>query len=157
MPAGPPRNAAGRGWYHCAVRMRQEEIRVSTTGRGLVDMTSEVARVVERSGVRTGLCVVFCTHTSASLAILENASPDAAKDFLAWLERLAPDGDPCYAHDAEGPDDMAAHLRSAVTRTSESIPVADGRLVLGTWQGVFLVEHRRAPHRRRLLVHVTGE
>jgi secondary thiamine-phosphate synthase enzyme len=139
------------------MKMHQEALDVATKGRGLVEVTDEVGRVVERSGVRTGLCVVFCAHTSASLAILENASPDAARDFLAWLGRLAPDGDPRYTHDAEGPDDMPAHLRSAITRTSEAIPVADGRLALGTWQGVFLVEHRLAPHRRRLRVHVTGE
>ena len=111
---------------------------------------------VARAGIETGLCVVYCPHTSASLIVQEDASPDAARDLLAWLERLAPDGDPRYTHDAEGPDDMAAHLRSAVTRTSESIPVARGALALGTWQGVFLVEHRAAPHRRSLVVHVVG-
>jgi secondary thiamine-phosphate synthase enzyme len=135
---------------------RQERLEVRMPGRGLHEITASVSAVVERSGVTTGLCVVFCPHTSASLLIQENASPDAARDLLAWLARLAPDGDPRYTHDAEGPDDMAAHLRSAVTRTSESIPVTRGALALGTWQGLFLVEHRTAPHRRSLVVHVTG-
>jgi secondary thiamine-phosphate synthase enzyme len=139
------------------MRSRQEDLVVPTPGRGLVEVTEPVAGVVRRSGVGTGLCVVFCAHTSASLAILENASPDAARDLLDWLARLAPDGDPRYRHDAEGPDDMAAHLRSAVTRASESIPVARGRLALGRWQGVFLLEHRLAPHRRALTVQVVGD
>jgi secondary thiamine-phosphate synthase enzyme len=134
----------------------QREIRVRTPGRALVDVTREVEAVVAASGLRTGLCVVFCRHTSASLLIQENADPSARRDLLAWLERLAPDGDPRYEHDAEGPDDMPSHLRSAVTRTSETIPVTDGRLALGRWQGIFLVEHRREGHERRLVVHVTG-
>ena len=119
-------------------------------------MTDAVAAVVAASGVATGLCVVFCRHTSCSLIIQENAAPSARADLEAWLERLAPDGDPHHTHTAEGPDDMPAHLRAAVTRSSESIPVVDGRLALGTWQGLFLAEHRRAAHRRRLLVHVSG-
>lgn len=138
------------------MRQRQETLDVLTRGRGLHDVTDAVRACVARAGIEIGLCVVFCPHTSASLLIQENASPDAARDLLAWLARLAPDGDPRYTHDAEGPDDMAAHLRSAVTRTSESIPVTRGALALGTWQGLFLVEHRTAPHRRSLVVHVTG-
>ncbi len=136
---------------------RQERLEIRTPGRGLHEVTDEVAAVVARSGVATGLCVVFCPHTSASLVLTENADPSARADLLAWLARIAPDGDPRYAHDAEGDDDMAAHLRSAVTRSSETIPVAGGRLGLGTWQGIFLAEHRTAPHRRRLVVHVLGE
>lgn len=135
----------------------QETIEVATRGRGLVEVTREVAAAVARSGVATGLAVVYCRHTSCSLLIQENADPSAGADLLAWLERIAPDGDPRYAHSAEGPDDMPAHLRSAVTRTSETIPVTSGRLATGTWQGLFLAEHRLAPHRRRLVVHVTGE
>ena len=135
----------------------QETLELRTRGRGLLELTAEVAGVVERSGVRVGLCVVFCAHTSCSLVIQENADPSARADLLAWLERLAPDGDPRYAHADEGPDDMPAHLRAAVTRTSETIPVAGGRLALGTWQGLFLAEHRRAPHARRIVVHVHGE
>jgi secondary thiamine-phosphate synthase enzyme len=137
--------------------MEQETLVVATRGRGATDVTREVAGVVERSGVRTGLCVVHCAHTSASLSIFENASPDALRDLLSWLERIAPDGDPRHRHDAEGPDDMPAHLRTVLTRTSESVPVADGRLALGTWQGIFLLEHRLQPHRRSLTVHVMGE
>ncbi len=136
---------------------RQERIEVRTAGRGLVEVTGAVAEVVARSRVTTGLCVVFCPHTSASLLLTENADPSARADLEAWLARLAPDGDPRYAHDAEGDDDMAAHLKSAVTRSSETVPVAGGRLALGTWQGVFLAEHRTAPHRRTLVVHVLGE
>lgn len=135
----------------------QETLEVRTRGRGLLDLSAEVAGVVERSGVKTGLCVVFCRHTSCSLLIQENAAPSARADLLEWLERLAPDGDPRYAHGEEGPDDMSAHLRSAVTRTSETIPVTMGRLALGTWQGLFLAEHRRRPHARSLVVHVHGE
>lgn len=136
---------------------RQETLELKTPGRGLHEVTEEVQRVVAESGVGTGLCVVLCPHTSASLVVQENADPSARRDLLAFLSRLAPDGDPRYSHDAEGPDDMAAHLRSAVTRTSETIPVTRGRLSLGTWQGLFLAEHRTSPHRRRLVVHVTGE
>jgi len=139
------------------VRQRQERLEVRTPGRGLHEVTGAVGEVVARSGVATGLCVVFCPHTSASLVLSENADPSARADLLAWLGRLAPDGDPRYAHDAEGEDDMAAHLRSAVTRSSETVPVSGGRLVLGTWQGIFLAEHRASPHRRSLVVHVLGE
>ncbi len=139
------------------MKQRQETIDVRTRGRGLHDVTEEVRGVVSRAGIVVGLCVVFCRHTSASLLIQENASPDAARDLLAWLSRLAPDGDPRYEHAAEGPDDMPSHLKSAVTRTSESIPVVDGALALGAWQGLFLVEHRTSPHRRSLVIHVSGE
>ncbi len=139
------------------MRQLQRVLRVDSQGRGLVDVTGGVAEVVAESGVRTGLCVVYCRHTSCSLLIQENADPSASADLLGWLERLAPDGDPHYTHTAEGPDDMPSHLRAAVTRTSESIPVVDGGLALGTWQGLFLAEHHHAPHRRELLVHVTGE
>jgi secondary thiamine-phosphate synthase enzyme len=139
------------------VRQHQETLEVRTAGRGCVDLTPEVRRVVGKSGVRVGLCTVFCAHTSASLLIQENADPAVLRDLLAWLERLAPDGDPRYEHDAEGPDDMAAHLRGAVTRSSESVPIVDGALALGTWQALYLVEHRTSPHRRRVVIHVHGE
>ena len=134
----------------------QQAIEVRTDGAGAHEITAEVARVVAASGVRTGLAVVFCRHTSASLLVHENAAPSALRDLLRWLERMAPEG-AGYEHDAEGPDDMPAHLRAALTRTSETVPVADGRLALGTWQGIFLLEHRRRGHRRELLVHVSGE
>jgi secondary thiamine-phosphate synthase enzyme len=135
----------------------QETVAIRTRGRGLLDVTREVAAVVARSRVRTGMCVVFCRHTSCSLLIGENADPTVRTDLLAWLERLAPDGDPRYDHDAEGPDDMAAHLRSVLTRTSETIPVTGGILALGTWQALYLAEHRLAPHSRELVVHVAGD
>lgn len=135
----------------------QVEIDVATRGRGFHELTRDVRRIVRDSGVRTGLCVVYCTHTSASLVIQENADPSARADVLRRLEILAPDGDPVNEHDAEGPDDSPAHQRAALTRTSESIPIVAGELALGTWQGVFLVEHRARPQRRRILVHVQGE
>ena len=133
----------------------QRTLVVATPGRGFVDVTGEVARVVAESGVTTGLCTVFIRHTSASLVIQENADPSVLRDLARWMERLAPEGTH-YEHDAEGPDDMPGHLRSAVTRTSESIPVTKGRLGLGTWQAVYVWEHRRAAHRRELVVHVAG-
>jgi secondary thiamine-phosphate synthase enzyme len=135
----------------------QEVLGVATHGRGLVDVTRDVAAIVTRARVTTGLCIVFCTHTSCSLLIQENADPAVQRDLLAWLARLAPDGDPRYEHDAEGPDDMAAHLRGTVTRSSETVPVRDGRLALGTWQALYLAEHRTRAHQRTLIVHVTGE
>jgi secondary thiamine-phosphate synthase enzyme len=137
------------------VKAHQATVRVTTGGRGFVDVTSEVARVVADSGVTTGLCTVFLRHTSASLVIQENADPAVLRDLARWMERLAPEG-PGYEHDAEGPDDMPGHLRSAVTRSSESIPVTGGRLALGTWQALYLWEHRREGHRRELVVHVAG-
>ena len=138
------------------MRQHQETIEVRTPGRGLHEVSRAVAEIVEHSGIETGLAVVFCRHTSCSLVIQENADPSARRDLERWLERIAPDGDPAYTHTAEGPDDMPSHLRSAVTKTSETIPVTGGRLALGTWQGLFLAEHRRRPHDRRLVVHVTG-
>jgi secondary thiamine-phosphate synthase enzyme len=135
----------------------QKVIDVRTRGRGLTELTREVAACVRESGVTSGLCVVFCRHTSASLVITENADPSARGDLVDWLGRVAPDGDPRNAHDAEGPDDSPAHQRSALLRTSETIPVAQGRLVLGTWQGLYLAEHRLEGHARSVVVHVSGE
>ena len=138
------------GWTHEVLTLR-------TSGRGLTDVGRRVASVVAASGVREGQCHVFCQHTSCSLLLAENASPDAAADLMAFLERIAPDGDPLHTHVAEGPDDMPAHLRAALTRSSECIPVLDGRLALGTWQGLFLLEHRLRGSVRRLVVQVTGD
>jgi secondary thiamine-phosphate synthase enzyme len=135
----------------------QETLSISPKGRGLHDITDRVAAVVDAAGIRTGVCLVFIRHTSASLVIQENADPSARHDLEAWFERAAPDGDPVYAHDAEGPDDMPSHIRSALTSTSEPIPVMDGRLGLGTWQGLFLFEHRNRPGTRTVVVHVWGE
>ena len=135
----------------------QHALEVSTRGRGMTELSAELRRLVADAGIRTGLAVVFCRHTSCSLVIQENADPSASRDLLAWLDRLAPEHDPAYTHTAEGPDDMPAHLRSVLTSSSESIPIVDGELALGTWQGLFLLEHRRAPHTRRLVVHLSGE
>lgn len=134
----------------------QEILEIQTRGRGMLDISGQIDTIVRRSEVRTGLVSVFCQHTSCSLLIMENADPTARQDLEAWLERLAPDGDSHYTHDAEGPDDMSAHLRMALTRTHETMPIAASRLLLGTWQGLFLCEHRTSPHRRRLVVTVVG-
>jgi secondary thiamine-phosphate synthase enzyme len=138
------------------VKIAQERLTVATKGRGFHDVTSHVQAVVERSGVQTGLCTVFVQHTSASLVIQENADPSVLRDLGRWLEKLAPEDSRAYEHDDEGPDDMPGHLKSAITRTSESIPITEGKLVLGTWQAIYLIEHRTAPHQRRAVVHVTG-
>ncbi len=134
----------------------QAVVHVQTHGRGFTDVSDQVRSAVRDAGVTTGLVVVYCRHTSCSLVIQENYDPSAQGDLMRWLERIAPEGDSAYRHTSEGPDDMPSHLRSAVTKTSETIPIADGRPVLGTWQGILLAEHRRAPHRRELFVHVSG-
>ncbi len=139
------------------MRQHQEEFRMATNGRGIYEISAEVREVVQRSGLTLGLCTVYCMHTSASLVIQENADPTAAADLLAWLEKLAPDGDKSYSHTSEGPDDMPSHLRSAITQTSETVPVAAGDLTLGTYQGIYLLEHRDIAHTRNLVVHVLGE
>jgi len=135
----------------------QRSLDVRTEGKGSYELTGLVDEVVRESGVKVGLCVLTCLHTSASLVITENADPAVRQDLLAWMERVAPEGDPSYTHTAEGPDDMPAHLRAAVTSTSETLIVADGALALGTWQGLYLFEHRSRPHARRVLVHVHGD
>jgi secondary thiamine-phosphate synthase enzyme len=139
--------------------MRQHQARLELpTGRpGLHEITEEVGRVVAASGIRSGMCHVFVQHTSASLVIQENADPSARADLERWFHRLVPEGDPLYTHTAEGADDMPSHIKAALTSTSEMIPIADGRLGLGTWQGLYLFEHRRRASRRRLIVHVWGE
>jgi len=135
--------------------MHQETIEVRTRGAGFVDVTSQVAGIVERSGVRTGLCTVFVRHTSASLVIQENADPAVLRDLERWLSALAPESRP-WEHADEGPDDMPAHAKCALLRTSEVIPVTAGRLALGTWQALYLCEHRAQPHARWLVVTVQG-
>ncbi len=129
---------------------------VNTRGKGTQEITDEVARVVRESGVATGTATVFIQHTSASLVIYENADPSARDDLHAFFERLVPEDEGGYVHTAEGPDDTTSHLRMVLTRTSETVPVVDGRLALGTWQGIFVFEHRRASHRRRIVVSVVG-
>ncbi|NPC72237.1 YjbQ family protein [Corallococcus sp. AB004] len=133
-----------------------KELTVSTRGRGLVDITGEVQKAVKGTGIREGLCTVFLHHTSASLIIGENADPVVQRDLEAFFSRLVKDGDPLFQHDAEGPDDMPAHVRTVLTQLSLSIPVKDGEADLGTWQGVYVWEHRTSPHRRRVTVSVLG-
>ena len=131
-----------------------ERLSFTTRGRGLHEITAEVEAVVGRSGAAEGLCTIFVRHTSASLLIQENADPSAKRDLERWIERLVPEGDPFYTHDTEGPDDMPAHIRAALTATSLSIPVAGGKLALGTWQGIYLWEHRRRGSARELVLHI---
>jgi secondary thiamine-phosphate synthase enzyme len=133
------------------------ELDVSTKGRGTYDITHEVSDVVRASKAREGLATVFIHHTSASLIICENADPSVRKDLETFAKRLVPDGDPMFTHDAEGDDDMPAHVRSVLTQTSIGIPIIAGKLALGTWQGIYVWEHRTSPHRRRVTVSVVGE
>jgi secondary thiamine-phosphate synthase enzyme len=134
----------------------QSEIHVSTQGRGTYDLTSEVQAAVRDSGVDIGMCNVFVRHTSASLMLCENADPAVMRDLETFMSRIAPDGDPANTHVAEGPDDMPAHIRSIITHADLNLPVRGGRCDLGTWQGVYLWEHRHRPHRRKVTVTVTG-
>ena len=136
--------------------MSNTKLVVETRGRGTYEITAEVQRAVAQSGVTEGLCTVFVHHTSASLIICENADPDVRRDLDAFFARLVPDGDRLFTHTAEGPDDMPAHVRSVLTQCSLTIPVARGRADLGTWQGVYLWEHRHAAHRRNLTITVLG-
>lgn len=134
----------------------QHTLTIATKGKGLVEITSEVRRWVEEQRISTGLLTLFCRHTSASLLIQENADPDVQKDLAAFFEDIAPETRR-YVHDTEGPDDMPAHIRAALTGVQLSIPVTKGVLMLGTWQGIFLFEHRRAPHQREIVMHLVGE
>ena len=131
-------------------------LQISTRGKGLYPFTREVALWISSLNVSTALLTVFVQHTSASLAIQENADPDVVRDLADYFERLAPENDPRYRHQDEGPDDMPAHIRSVLTQTSLTIPVVDGRMALGTWQGIYLFEHRAAPHRRSVVLHLIG-
>ncbi len=131
-------------------------ITVQTPGRGSIDVTDRVRAAVTEQGTGDGLCHVFLQHTSASLMLCENADPDVRRDLDAFMHRLVPDGDPLFVHTAEGADDMPAHVRTVLTQSHLTIPVMDGRLALGTWQGIYLWEHRTAPHTRRLIVSVAG-
>jgi len=138
------------------MKQRTETLRVATR-RGLNEITPGVRGVLDASGIREGLCTVFIRHTSASLLIQENADPAVQRDLEAFLSRLVPDGDPLFTHVAEGDDDMSSHVKTALTRTSEQVPVRNGELVLGTWQGLYVWEHRDGRHRREVVVHVMGE
>ena len=138
------------------MRQVRDELALETAGARLHEITADVARFVADSGIADGLLTLFVRHTSASLLIQENADPDVARDLEDFFARLVPEDDPAYRHRAEGPDDMPAHIKGALTQTHLSIPVAGGRLALGTWQGIFLFEHRTRPHRRLIVLHLVG-
>ncbi len=137
--------------------IRNETLTIATRGRGTYEITEPCAAVLRRTGLRRGMLTVFCRHTSCSLVVMENADPSARRDLEAWLDRLVPEEGQRFTHTLEGPDDMPSHIKVALTRTSESVPFADGELLLGSWQGLFLWEHRRAPHERTVVVTVMGE
>jgi secondary thiamine-phosphate synthase enzyme len=139
-----------------AMTHHQQFLRISTTGKALHKITDKVRAIVVESGVQTGLCTLFLRHTSASLIIQENADPDVLADLNNFLSKLVPEWE-TYIHSTEGPDDMPAHIRTVLTSTSEQIPIANGRLVLGTWQGIYLWEHRQHGSQRELVVHISGE
>ena len=135
----------------------RRELAVATRGRGTYDITRDIARIVGASGAREGLATIWIAHTSASLIVCENADPSVRTDLEAFFARLVKDGDPLFQHTAEGDDDMPAHVRSVLTQTSIGVPIVDGRLALGTWQGLYVWEHRKAPHDRKITVSVIGE
>lgn len=137
--------------------VHQVTLSIPTPGQGTHEITAAVARELKNSRIDCGLVSVFCQHTSCSLVIMENADPTARRDLEGWLNRLVPENDPHFVHTLEGPDDMPSHIKMALTRTSETIPFAGGRLLLGTWQGIYLWEHRRARHTRNIVVTVVGD
>lgn len=131
-----------------------EIIKISAAGQGLTDITNEITSLTNLGSIGNGLCTMFIQHTSASLLIQENADPSARRDLENWLNRLVPENDPLYTHTMEGPDDMPAHIKSMLTQSSLSVPILQGRLALGTWQGIYLWEHRHGQHQRRIIVHL---
>lgn len=139
------------------MRQAVTSVSVTTRGKGLYEFTEEVERWVTEQSVHTGLVTLFIRHTSASLTVQENADPDVVADLNEWFGRLVKEGDPHFRHTMEGPDDMPAHIRSALTATQLSIPVMNGRLALGTWQGIYVFEHRRSPHKRNVALHFIGD
>lgn len=139
------------------LRQAGHELTIATRGRGFYEITRDVAALVRQSGITTGLATLHIQHTSASLLIQENADPEVRRDLERFMARLAPDGDPLFRHTCEGEDDMPAHIRTALTTVNLSLPIAGGRLTLGTWQGIYVWEHRRAAHHRRVVVHLLGE
>ena len=139
------------------LRQASHEIVIATRGRGFYEFTDQVARLLHREKFQTGLITLHLRHTSASLLIQENADPEVRRDLERFFSRLAPDGDPLFQHTCEGEDDMPAHIRTALTSVNLSIPVSDGEMTLGTWQGIYLWEHRLEPHSRRVALHVIGE
>jgi secondary thiamine-phosphate synthase enzyme len=139
-----------------SLRVHTEPILIRTAGKGTYEITDQISEVLIRSGIITGTLTAFVQHTSCSLVIMENADPTARRDLEEFFDRLVPENAPYFEHDAEGPDDMPSHIRMALTRTSEVIPIADSRLQLGTWQGVFLFEHRKTAHKRQIVVTIMG-
>ncbi len=137
--------------------IEQRKLQIKTAGRGMIELSAEIQAIVRQSAINTGICQVFLHHTSASLIITENADPDVRHDLEQYLSRLVEDGDPAYLHRMEGADDMAAHIRSVITQSEISLPVSAGRVELGTWQGLYLWEHRYRAHQRQLTVTVYGE
>ncbi len=137
--------------------VKTETLVVRTRGQGTYEFTDSVARALRGCGLREGSVTVFCRHTSCSLVVMENADPSARRDLEAFLKRLVPEGDPAYTHTLEGPDDATSHIKMALTRTCEVVPFVEGRLCLGTWQGLFLWEHRDAPHQREVILSFAGE
>ena len=139
------------------MRIHQEKLEIRTNGKGLYEITDEVQATIDKCGVRNGTATVFVQHTSSSVIIMENADPTARRDLEEFFDRLVPEDADYFSHGSEGSDDMPSHIRMVLTRTSETVPVMDGKMQLGTWQGIFLFEHRRAPHRRKVLVTIIGE
>ncbi len=139
------------------MHVHHDQLEVRTHGKGLYEITDDVQSKIDKSRVRNGTVTVFVQHTSCSIVIMENADPTAQRDLEKFFDRLVPENADYFTHDAEGGDDMPSHIRMVLTRTSETVPVMDGKVQLGTWQGIFLFEHRRAPHRRKVLVTIMGE
>ena len=139
------------------MHVHHERLEIRTNGKGLYEITDEIQAKIDRCGVRSGMVTVFVQHTSCSLIIMENADPTARRDLEEFFERLVPEDADYFTHGSEGSDDMPSHIRMVLTRTSETVPIVDRKMQLGTWQGIFLFEHRRAPHRRKVFVTVIGE
>ncbi len=139
------------------MHIRHDQLEVRTHGKGLCEITDDVQSKIDKSGVRNGIVAIFVRHTSCSIVIMENADPTARRDLEEFFDRLVPEDADYFTHDAEGGDDMPSHIRMVLTRTSETVPIVDGKMQLGTWQGVFLFEHRRASHRRNVLITIMGE
>jgi secondary thiamine-phosphate synthase enzyme len=139
------------------MRIHHDQLEVCTNGKGLYEITEDVQSKIDKRGVRNGTVTVFIQHTSCSIVIMENADPTARRDLEEFFDRLVPEDADYFAHDSEGSDDMPSHIRMVLTRTSETVPVAEGKMQLGTWQGLFLFEHRRAPHRRKVFITMIGE
>ena len=139
------------------MHVRHDQLEVRNRGKGLYEITDDVQSKIDKSGVRNGTVTVFVQHTSCSIVIMENADPTAQRDLEKFFDRLVPENADYFTHDAEGGDDMPSHIRMVLTRTSETMPIIDAKMQLGTWQGIFLFEHRRAPHRRKVLITTIGE